>query len=136
MGTDTRYNGWTNYATWRVNLEIFDGIDLEYFTDEIGTGDVYALSKRLEEFADNVISAYARAFLADVNFYEDGTVEGAAVDYARAFLADVNFYEIAKHLVDAHGRSAPVEVEALRSALGNIEQALGLGHSRADKGAA
>jgi hypothetical protein len=19
------YNGWTNYATWRVNLEIFDG---------------------------------------------------------------------------------------------------------------
>lgn len=123
MQADTRYNGWTNYATWRVNLEIFDGIDLEYFTDEIGTGDVYALSKRLEEFADNVISA-------------DGTVEGAAVDYARAFLADVNFYEIAQHLVDAHDCSAPVEVEALRSALGNIEQALGLGHSRADKGAA
>ncbi len=23
--TDTKYNGWTNYATWRVNLEIFDG---------------------------------------------------------------------------------------------------------------
>jgi len=93
MQTDTRYNGWTNYATWRVNLEIFDGIDLEYFTDEIGTGDVYALSKRLEEFADNVISA-------------DGTVEGVAVDYARAFLADVNFYEIAKHLVDAHTQEA------------------------------
>ena len=93
MQADTRYNGWTNYATWRVNLEIFDGIDLEYFTDEIGTGDVYALSKRLEEFADNVISV-------------DGTVEGAAVDYARAFLADVNFYEIAKHLVDAHTQEA------------------------------
>ena len=93
MQADTRYNGWTNYATWRVNLEIFDGIDLEYFTDEIGTGDVYALSKRLEEFADNVISA-------------DGTVEGVAVDYARAFLADVNFYEIAKHLVDAHAQEA------------------------------
>jgi hypothetical protein len=25
---DQKYNGWTNYATWRVNLEIFDGIDL------------------------------------------------------------------------------------------------------------
>lgn len=37
---------------------------------------------------------------------------------------------------DAIDCSAPVEVEALRSALGNIEQALGLGHSRADKGAA
>jgi hypothetical protein len=93
MQTENRYNGWTNYATWRVNLEIFDGIDLEYFTDEIGTGDVYALSKRLEEFADNVISA-------------DGTAEGTAVDYARAFLADVNFYEIAEHLVDAHTQEA------------------------------
>ena len=23
-----KYNGWTNYATWRVNLEIFDGMDI------------------------------------------------------------------------------------------------------------
>jgi hypothetical protein len=23
--SDTKYNGWTNYATWRVNLEMFDG---------------------------------------------------------------------------------------------------------------
>lgn len=21
----TEYNGWSNYATWRINLEIFDG---------------------------------------------------------------------------------------------------------------
>ena len=26
---DERYNGWTNYATWRVNLEIIDG-DYDY----------------------------------------------------------------------------------------------------------
>ena len=25
--TDTKYNGWTNYATWRVNLEMFDGFE-------------------------------------------------------------------------------------------------------------
>ena len=25
--TDRTYNGWTNYATWRVNLEMFDGWD-------------------------------------------------------------------------------------------------------------
>jgi hypothetical protein len=93
MQTDTRYNGWTNYATWRVNLEMFDGIDLEYFTDEIGLGDTYALSKRLQEFADNVISV-------------EGTTEGVAVDYARAFLADVNWYEIAEHLVDAYREEA------------------------------
>ena len=23
------YNGWTNYATWRVNLEIIDGLEIE-----------------------------------------------------------------------------------------------------------
>jgi len=93
MQTDTRYNGWTNYATWRVNLEIFDGIDLEYFTDEIGSGDTYTLAKRLQEFADNVISV-------------EGTTEGVAVDYARAFLADVNWYEIAEHLTDAYREEA------------------------------
>ena len=26
MKTTEKYNGWTNYATWRVNLEIFDGL--------------------------------------------------------------------------------------------------------------
>jgi hypothetical protein len=27
MTNDTKYNGWTNYATWRVNLEMVDGYD-------------------------------------------------------------------------------------------------------------
>ena len=26
------YNGWFNYATWRINLEIFDGFDAEITT--------------------------------------------------------------------------------------------------------
>ena len=24
-----KYNGWTNYATWRINLEIIDGIEID-----------------------------------------------------------------------------------------------------------
>lgn len=24
-----KYNGWTNYATWRVNLEMFDGMQID-----------------------------------------------------------------------------------------------------------
>jgi hypothetical protein len=86
MQNENRYNGWTNYATWRVNLELFDAIDSRYLTEEVGIADTYTLSKRLQEFAENVIS-------------DSG--EGLAVDYARAFLADVNFYEIAQHLIDA-----------------------------------
>lgn len=63
-----KYNGWTNYATWRVNLEIFDGID----PTEMGWHklDLYDLADALQE--------YAIAFMADVNFREiaNNIVEG------------------------------------------------------------
>jgi len=86
--SDKRHNGWTNYATWRVNLELFDELDLsDYAPEFIREDDAYGLSKMLEEYADNAISEY-------------GTREGLAIDYARAFLADVNFYEIAEALLD------------------------------------
>lgn len=87
--TDSRYNGWTNYATWRVNLEIIDGIDArDLWPREVRDDDAYSLSKQLEEYAEEVVSGY-------------GQVEGLAMDYARAFLSDVNWHEIAEHLLDA-----------------------------------
>ena len=85
---DTKHNGWTNYATWRVNLEMFDGVDVsDYAPETIRDDDAYTLSKLLEEYAGNAID-------------HDGTLEGLAVDYARAFLQDVNWYEIATHLLN------------------------------------
>jgi hypothetical protein len=34
--SDTKYNGWTNYATWRVNLEMFDGANWnDYYIGQI-----------------------------------------------------------------------------------------------------
>jgi len=69
---DTKYNGWTNYATWRVNLEIFDG----------GNYDGYNASALRQEAHDII--------------YET-TTEGFARDYAIAFLDEVNWYEIEKH---------------------------------------
>jgi hypothetical protein len=89
MNPDTKYNGWTNYATWRVNLEMFDGLDpREMFLDEVKADSAYDLSKQLEEYADNVICDDANRD------------SGWAIDYARAFLADVNWYEIAEHMLD------------------------------------
>ena len=85
--SDTRHNGWTNYATWRVSLEMFDGVDNRDWCD-IRTCDAYDLSQQLSEYADDMISNY-------------GNSETLAVDYARAFLSDVNWYEIAEHLLDA-----------------------------------
>jgi len=93
MQTNTRYNGWTNYATWRVSLEVFDGLNpFDYFSD-CNPDDIYGLSKDLQDYADEVL-------------FEDATVEGLAAGYARAFLADVNWYEIAEHLIDAYRKEA------------------------------
>jgi hypothetical protein len=86
--TDSRYNGWTNYATWRVNLEMFDDINaLDMWPREVCTDDAYSLGKQLEEYADEVVTGELP--------------EGLAADYARAFMADVNWQEIAEHLLDA-----------------------------------
>lgn len=79
--TNTTYNGWTNYATWRVNLEMFDGQPVH---DIDGDTDAYDLGQQLKELADEYIS-------------EQGT--GFALDYARAFLEDVNWREIAQHMI-------------------------------------
>ena len=73
------YNGWTNYATWRVMLEIFDGQDFEDNDPEDIT----------PEFCEDFV---------DILFYD--TPEGFVEDYARAFLSDVNYYEISKHIKD------------------------------------
>jgi hypothetical protein len=88
MTTDTRYNGWTNYATWRVALEIFDCLDIRWmYPTEVADDDAYGLGQLLEEYADSVVT-------------QDGSLEGLAVDYARTFLKDVSWYEIAKHMLD------------------------------------
>ena len=76
------YNGWTNYATWRINLEIFDGMDGEGFNFE---QDPYDLGQDLKDFADMII--------------DNGSSTGLALDYARAFLQEVNWAEIAAHMI-------------------------------------
>jgi hypothetical protein len=76
--TDTKYNGWTNYATWRVNLEMFDGFEPDYAME----ADDYKL----------MAIEYLEA---------DGTA-GIAFDYAMAFIDNVNWHEIAEaHKVEA-----------------------------------
>lgn len=87
--TNSRYNGWTNYATWRVNLEIFDGADWnDYYIGSFP--EAYDLGLALKEHAEILI-------------FESGNGNGhLAVDYALAFLSDVNWREIAQHLIDEH----------------------------------
>lgn len=81
-----KYNGYTNYITWRVNLEILDGIDWDGY-EEV-TGDI------LKEIVEDVVF--------------DNSVEKdcLAASYARISLEDVNYQEIAEHINDERSCTA------------------------------
>ena len=89
--TDKTYNGWTNYETWRVKLEIFDETPIEDYNNGEDEFDpelvcVYTLSEALKERAEYYI--------------EESSPEGLARDYAMAFLSAVNWAEIARRMIE------------------------------------
>ena len=82
---DTKYNGWANYTTWRVNLEMLDGLELsDLFYDEgSDLNDPYDIGQELKAYVEGAIE----------NDEGSALVKG----YAYAFLDDVNWREIAEH---------------------------------------
>ena len=84
MSKENTYNGWTNYATWRINLEICGDMDLrDMYNDKPETDTV---AEYLEELVNEIL---------------DQSGKGFALDYARSFVSDVDFLEIAEHLIEA-----------------------------------
>jgi hypothetical protein len=85
-----QYNGWTNYETWRIQLEVIDGMTLEDFgfdvhdvdTDDVA--DVESLAGSLEMYTCELI---------------EGQASGFALDLAHTFLARVDWVEIAEHMI-------------------------------------
>lgn len=84
QNSHTTYNGWTNYATWRINLEIFDGFDPREHFSRYDRDEAYNLAHDLKEYTLEIVI---------------GDADGLMADYARAFVDDVNFYEIAEHMI-------------------------------------
>lgn len=84
------YNGWTNYETWRVNLEMLDGLtpdDLGFDTRRLDADDYASIEKfgqALEMYVCEIVEADAKGF---------------ALDLAHSFLARVNWDEIAEHMI-------------------------------------
>jgi hypothetical protein len=79
------HNGWSNYATWRVNLEIFDGFNpRDHWQGAFDS--VYDFAAALKDMAEELICEQAP--------------EGLARDYALAFISDVNWREIAAHMLE------------------------------------
>ena len=88
-----RYNGWTNYETWRINFELFDGLDVstwidaDYVTENKDDAE-RQLAAILEEMADEMIREECPSEL------------GLAYDLAQSFLQRVNWNEIAEHKIE------------------------------------
>ena len=73
---NNKYNGWSNYATWRVNLEIL--------------GDI--------QFEDKTSADDLKEIVEDVVFSQYDGYQPLMYDYASAFISEVNFYEIAENI--------------------------------------
>ena len=98
---DNKYNGWTNYATWRVNLEMFDG-DYEI----------------LEGYNAETLKSIVEEMLEHDN---DNTI---TLSYALAFINDVNWYEIAQHINrDDAGAVIGIDAEILTPVFDDIDEA-------------
>jgi|TARA_R100000482_G_C5108479_1_gene139233 hypothetical protein len=76
MSEDNTYNGWHNYATWRVSLEIFDGMEI----DEPWSWE------RCRDYAEEILENES-----------DGS-NTLVLSYAFAFINDVAWGEISKYL--------------------------------------
>lgn len=85
--TNQQHNGWTNYATWRVQLEYFADRELDDFTGGrlLPFTDLYAL---LRDHVEEII---------DIGADPGSLVHG----WANAFIDEVNWSEIADHLLEA-----------------------------------
>ncbi len=76
--SDNKYNGWSNYATWRVNLEILSDIEFEE--------------------TENINVDYLKEIVEDIVFSQHE--ESLMSDYAHAFLSEVNYHEILESILD------------------------------------
>ena len=71
------YNGWTNFETWKVNLEIFDGVTAK---------DIWGEKCQPE---------WVRHYVEEIVTEE---AEGFALSCVNSVLSAVNWHEIAEHL--------------------------------------
>lgn len=102
MSQDTTYNGWSSYATWRVNLEICDAYCGSLMEDIEGGyldrfDDVGALADTLEEYVTEAICG------------EDHHAKQLVTQYAMAFIDGVNWDEIARHWEEELVAQEPTE---------------------------
>lgn len=96
--TDNRYNGWTNYATWCVNLWLTNDQDMTEWAEEIAQQGID--SDQIDDRSD-MIRMIADALESMVDEMLDATdipTAGLLIDLLRASIGDVDWCEIAESM--------------------------------------
>lgn len=81
--SDNTYNGWSNYETWRINLEVCDDYCSSLVEDRMTFDSLRDLAQSLQYYVEEMI--------------DDDGGNGFAVSLANSFISDVNWEEIADH---------------------------------------
>tara|TARA_R100000329_G_C7438654_1_gene154214 strand:+ start:66 stop:386 length:321 start_codon:yes stop_codon:yes gene_type:complete len=94
MSKDNTYNGWTNFETWKINLEVLDDypsylIESDRIKETLDT-DTSDLSDQIEQYVFDFLG-----------FDECEKDYQLIANYCYWFIKEVNFYEIAEHIKDA-----------------------------------
>jgi hypothetical protein len=89
----TGYNGYTNYATWRIKLEIFDD---DYGIVSMMTGG----ADDIEQAIDWLDADCLQSFADEIIFGEVDASNTLIVGYANAFLDDVDWRQISELLTE------------------------------------
>ena len=84
MQESKKYNGWTNFSTWKVNLEILSDM----------------------EFEEQVSADYLKDLVEEIVF-EGSDINTLQSGYAQAFLSDVNFYELSNSINEEFDENNP-----------------------------
>jgi len=85
----TKYNGWTNYETWLVNLWFSDSYN-EYFLEQFREGEL------LEKVNHDQLRDYVVEGFLDEQTPENGLV----TDLVNNAMSQVNWRELAEHVED------------------------------------
>lgn len=89
--SNNTYNGWTNYATWRINLECFDeSFDPFDYWDDFESIDAHEFAERLKDNVEELLFSDE----------DDSFITRTKNGYARAFMSEVNWYEIASNMLE------------------------------------
>ncbi len=92
-----KHNGWTNYATWRIALEMFDG----YTAEDLNPNVEKATREDCKEYVETYLEDTTHFYRSnDENEGRNGKGLVYIGGWANAFLMDVNWQEIANHLND------------------------------------